>query len=198
MRGLFWWGWLAAALPARLSLEKIPAPEFIVLYNGTKPYPDQTTLKLSDAFKDAADLRGAAPSPSVLELEVKVYNINKGHNADIVAKCEKLQGYSFFVDKVREMGRDLPREDAMKAAIDYCIKHDVLQDFLERNSSEVFNMLLTEWDTEEAKEVWFEEGIEVGIKRGREEGWLAMAQLLQEGKTLDEAITYLKGPTSGV
>ena len=24
------------------ALEKIPAPEFIVLYNGTKPYPDQT------------------------------------------------------------------------------------------------------------------------------------------------------------
>ena len=24
------------------SLEKIPTPEFIVLYNGTKPYPDQT------------------------------------------------------------------------------------------------------------------------------------------------------------
>ena len=68
------------------------------------------------------------------------------------------------------MGRDLPQEDAMKAAIDYCIKHGVLQDFLETNSSEVFNMPLTEWDTEEAKEVWFEEGIEVGLKRGHEEG----------------------------
>ena len=78
-------------------------------------------------------------------------------------------------------------------------------------------MLITEWDTEEAQEVWFEEGVEaglarglergreegreegveVGLERGREEGWLALAQLLQEGKTLDEAMTYLKGPTAG-
>ena len=66
-------------------------------------------------------------------------------------------------------------------------------------------MLLTEWDTEEAKEVWFEEGveagleqgIEVGLERGREEGWHALAQLLQEGKTITEAIAYLQGKNNG-
>jgi predicted transposase/invertase (TIGR01784 family) len=31
-------------------------------------------------------------------------------------------------------------------------------------------MLLTEWDTEEAKEVWYEEGLEDGLEKGREEG----------------------------
>ena len=84
---------------------------------------------------------------------VKVFNINKGHNADIVQKCEKLYGYSFFVDKVRELERELPKEEAMKAAIGYCIKHNILKGFLETNSSEVFNMLLTEWNIEDAKEV---------------------------------------------
>ena len=49
-------------------------------------------------------------------------------------------------------------------------------------------MLITEWDTEEAKEVWFEEGRIEGI----EEGWLELAQLLREGRTLDEAMTWLK------
>jgi hypothetical protein len=148
------------------ALEKVPAPEFIVLYNGTKPYPDQTTLKLSDAFKDALALKGTAPVKPELELVVKVYNINKGHNGEIVRKCEKLDGYSFFVDKVRELEKELPQEEAMKAAIEYCIKHDILKGFLEDNSSEVYNMLITEWDTEEAKEVWFEEG----RAEGREEG----------------------------
>ena len=38
-----------------------------------------------------------------------------------------------------------------------------------------------------------QEGIEVGI----EKGWLALAQLLQEGKTLEEAMAYLKGQSSG-
>ncbi|MDR2521173.1 MAG: Rpn family recombination-promoting nuclease/putative transposase [Spirochaetaceae bacterium] len=139
-------------------LEKIPAPEFIVLYNGTKPWPDQTALKLSDAFKDAGGLRGCVSAP--LELEVKVYNINKGHNAEIARKCEKLCGYSVFVDKVREMERELPKELAMKAAIEYCVKHNVLRGFLETHGLEVMNMLITEWDTEEAKEVWYEEGLE--------------------------------------
>ena len=170
------------------ALEKIPAPEFIVLYNGTKPYPDQVTLKLSDAFKDAAGLRGRLSAAPALELEVKVYNINKGHNTEMVQKCGKLYGYSLFVDKVREYEREMPQEEAMKAAIAYCIEHDILKQFLETNSSEVFNMLITEWDTEEAKEVWFEEGRIEGI----EEGWLELAQLLREGRTLDEAMTWLK------
>ena len=51
----------------------------------------------------------------------------------------------------------MPREDAMKATIKYCIENNILKRFLETHSSEVFNMLLTEWNTEEAKEVWREE-----------------------------------------
>jgi predicted transposase/invertase (TIGR01784 family) len=31
-------------------------------------------------------------------------------------------------------------------------------------------MLITEWDTEEAKQVWYEEGLEEGLSKGREEG----------------------------
>ena len=50
----------------------------------------------------------------------------------------------------------------MKKAIKYCIDNDILKTFLETHSSEVFNMLLTEWDTEEAKVVWREEGREEG------------------------------------
>jgi predicted transposase/invertase (TIGR01784 family) len=58
----------------------------------------------------------------------------------------------------------------MRAAIEYCIKNDILKRFLERNSEEIINMLITEWDTEEAKEVWYEEGVEDGIEKGIEKG----------------------------
>ncbi|MDR3124147.1 MAG: Rpn family recombination-promoting nuclease/putative transposase, partial [Treponema sp.] len=34
----------------------LPLPEFIVLYNGAAPYPDETTLKLSDAYYDPGEL----------------------------------------------------------------------------------------------------------------------------------------------
>jgi predicted transposase YdaD len=47
--------------------------------------------------------------------------------------------------------------------------NDILKTFLETHSSEVFNMLLTEWNTEEAKVVWHEEGFEEGLEKGREE-----------------------------
>ena len=45
-------------------------------------------------------------------------------------------------------------------------------------------MLLTERNTEEAKEVWFEEGLE----KGREEGMRKIIELLKTGKSPDEII----------
>ena len=86
----------------KTKLEKIPTPEFIVLYNGKEPYPDRSTLRLSDAFKDACGLLGVENPAPALELIVQVYNINDGHNAEILRKSRTLGGYSAFVGKVRE------------------------------------------------------------------------------------------------
>ena len=47
-------------------------------------------------------------------------------------------------------------------------------------------MLLTEWDTEEAKVVWFEEGREEGLAEGREERDAEIARnALAEGFTVE-------------
>jgi heme-degrading monooxygenase HmoA len=134
------------------------------------PYPDQSILKLSDAFKNAASLKNTVSVVPELELFVKVYNINKGHNSGMVHKSKALEGYSYFIDKIREYRKGMQQTEAMEAAIKYCIEHDVLRQFLETNSSEVYNMLITEWNTEDAKEVWFEEGFEEGIEKGIEKG----------------------------
>jgi len=48
----------------------------------------------------------------------------------------------------------------MKLAIKYCRKNDILKDFLEKNGTEVINMLLTEWNMDDALAVRFEEGRE--------------------------------------
>jgi hypothetical protein len=145
------------------NLEKIPTPEFVVLYNGKAPQPDHETLKLSEAFKDAAQLKAVAPDTPALELVVQVYNINPGHNTALCTRSETLGGYSIFVDKIREYEKSMPLEAAMREAIKYCIENGVLKTFLETHSSEVFNMLITEWNTEEAKKVWYEEGREEGL-----------------------------------
>jgi hypothetical protein len=50
----------------------VPRPEFIVLYNGTSPYPDEAVLKLSDTFEDTRVLGIPENGVSALELTVKV------------------------------------------------------------------------------------------------------------------------------
>ncbi|MCL2802208.1 MAG: hypothetical protein FWD28_10665, partial [Treponema sp.] len=41
-------------------------------------------------------------------------------------------------------------EDATKEAINYCHRHDILVEFLEKHGSGVLSMILTEWNTEDA------------------------------------------------
>ncbi|GHT70226.1 hypothetical protein FACS1894110_21340 [Spirochaetia bacterium] len=178
----------------------LPWPEFIVLYNGTAPYPDQKTLKLSDAFIKPGDLPGGAARPVDLDLTLKVYNINTGHNEGILKKSEALKGYSVFVDKVREYTKTIPdSKHAFREAINDCIEHNILREFLESHAAEVINMLLTEWSTEEWGEVQREEGREEGWlkgrvkgrEEGREEGWVKGQEEGRE-KTLHEVLELLK------
>jgi len=58
----------------------IPWPEFYVLYNGEKPYPEKSVLRLSDLFEKPQDLGLPQKANPLLELEVKVININEGKN----------------------------------------------------------------------------------------------------------------------
>ena len=142
----------------------IPQPEFYVLYNGKASCPDEMTLKLSEMFKNLEPLGLPKKSRPVLELEVKVLNINEGKNEAIVQRCSHLAHYSAFVGKVREFenkGNSL--EKAVKKAVAYCRKHDIMKELLEQSSSEVFNMLMTEWNWDDAIKVWHKEGREEGI-----------------------------------
>jgi hypothetical protein len=149
---------------------KIPRPEFFVLYNGTAPYPDEDTLRLSDLFQKRETLGLPEKAVPALELEVRVININEGRNGDIARRCKKLAEYSALIAKVREFERELgDKAEAMKQAVIYCCNHDILKEFLEKYGTEVINMLLTEWNWDDAKEVWHEEGREEGREEGAEE-----------------------------
>ena len=165
----------------------IPRPEFFVLYNGKAPYPDETILKLSEAFESGAELGLPEKGSPALELEVKVININLGRNDSIVKRCEILAAYSAFVGKVGEYEKENEgREAAIKKAIKYCIEHEILKEFLAQNSSEVMNMLMTEWNWDDALAVRFEEGLEEGREEGREEGLEEVARnALAHGLPID-------------
>ena len=172
------------------KLLKIPTPEFIVLYNGKAPYPDYAELKLSNAFINTEGLKQHKKDNLPLELVVKVYNIHHGRNTEMMSKSKTLGNYSFFVGKVNDESREKPLEEAVKDAIKYCIENNILKEFLVEHTSEVTNMLMGEWNWDDAKEVWQEEareeGLEQGLEQGREEGKAEIIALMEKGLSLDE------------
>jgi len=137
----------------------IPWPEFYVLYNGQKQYPDIKILKLSDLFIKPQELGLPEKTLPLLDLEVKVININEGRNEAIVNRCRKLYEYSFFTAKAHAFWKEFGNlEEGIKEAIKYCRKHDIMSEFLERYGKEVLNMLYTEWNMDDALAVAREEG----------------------------------------
>ena len=166
----------------RSTLFTIPTPEFYVLYNGVDDYPDEKTLRLSDAFRRVDT--SSSEKPPTLDLQVRVINVNKGHNEKILERCEVLRGYAVFIGQVRDRQQaGLSLADAITDAIDFCVSNGILVEYLKNNSPEVRNMLFTEFNLEEAKEVWFGEGIEKGIEKGKLEDATAM---FAEGISLEK------------
>ncbi|MCL2017051.1 MAG: hypothetical protein FWG68_12480 [Defluviitaleaceae bacterium] len=152
------------------KLYKIPTPQFVVFYNGKDKRPEKEILRLSDAFMEERKEVDREKLGN-LELEVVVYNINKGYNAELMAKCPTLRQYSDFIAKIREY-EELYNDynKAVREAIEYCIANDILADFLKKNGGKIVSVLFAEFNLDDAKEVWREEGVEDGIEKGRKEG----------------------------
>jgi hypothetical protein len=135
----------------------------LVLYNGKDEFPDYKEMKLSDSF----ELQSEA---FFLELVVKVYNVNKGRNVDIVNRSPDLRGYCELIAEINANLKTMDLQSAVTSAIIACIRRDILVYFLESHASEVLSMLFTEWNWDDALEVAKEEGREEGFGRGVKEG----------------------------
>jgi hypothetical protein len=165
------------------GLIKIPRPEFIVLYNGIDKYPNEKLLKLSAAFEQT----GIKKAPE-LELTVRVLNINQGHNPKLEQRSKSLAGYSAFVAKVREFqssGDSLKK--SIERAVFYCINKGILRDYLRQNSSEVVNMLFTEFKLEDAIAVRSAEAKARRIKEGMAKARNELFSLCEKGVSLADA-----------
>ncbi|MBD5549581.1 MAG: transposase [Lachnospiraceae bacterium] len=149
------------------KLIRIPAPHFIVFYNGSAAYPEEDRLKLSDAYQ----VKENAPE---LELRVRVFNINEGFNKRLKEQCRTLEEYMQYVDKVRTYARDTELEEAVDKAIDECIEQGILKEFLSKSRAEVRRMSIFEYDEEATRraisENAYERGVEDGEKKGIERG----------------------------
>ena len=85
----------------------IPWPEFYVLYNGVASFPDVEILKLSDLYYKPTDLNLPEKILPLMDLEVKLININEGRNEEIISRCKKLYEYSKFIAKAHTFWKEL-------------------------------------------------------------------------------------------
>ena len=151
------------------TLQRLPFPQYIVFYNGTRREPDRVELHLSDAF-----IRGdAIPDDRrpCLELHAEMLNINWGHNRELMEHCQRLQEYSQCIATIRDYEKRFPkREEAVTMAVDQCISRGFLADILSKNKSEVIALFLTEYDEKAQRALdrrdARREGMERGLKKG--------------------------------
>ena len=139
----------------------IPAPHFVVFYNGEKEFPEEVTYKLSDLYAGASD---------ELELTVRVLNIHQGNNSELMKNSKTLRDYAFFNDKIQQYKKNRPEKKAVDDAIDYCIKHDILKDFLEKERRAIIMYSLFEYNFKSHMNSIREEALEDGITIGEERG----------------------------
>lgn len=167
---------------------QIATPHFAVFYNGTEKRPEKEVLKLSDAFINRTD------TPEI-ELTVTVYNINPDNNTQLLEKSEVLRGYMIFVNRVREnlehqkkiaqnaseydeAAYEEDLEKAINEAIDYCVKHHIMEEFFRENRNEVTKSMVLDYTWERREELIRAEeyedgkrdGYAAGISQGRAEG----------------------------
>ena len=149
------------------TLQKLPAPVFMVFYNGTEEMEERTELRLSQAYEHFEG------EPN-LELKVMVLNINAGHNEELMEQCRLLKEYAQYVARVRGYAGSMKLEEAVRRAIRECITEGILTDILRKNRAEEEMVSILEYDKEyeekKLRQAEYEAGEQAGLKKGEQAG----------------------------
>lgn len=176
---------------------RLPAPHFLVFYNGTEEREESSVLKLSDSFEYV----GIQKEEPNLELKVLVLNINQGKNKELLEVCKTLKEYMIFVDRIRLYTKTMELGAAAEKAVDECIHEGVLSDFLRKNRGEAIEMSIFEYDEERElkliRRAEYEEGLKEGREEGREDGLKShlrsqVVKKLKKGKTAEQIAEELE------
>ena len=96
-------------------------------------------------------------------------------------KCSYLRDYSTLVGEVKDgLAEGLSLRNAIIRAVKFCFANGIMDDY---HSEEFFDMLALEWNLDDAKQAWFEDGVERGMEQGIETIALNM---LRMGMTVDK------------
>ena len=150
-------------------------------------------MRLSEAFCHKTDEPG-------IEVRCKVYNINPDNNRSLKERSAVLEGYTYFVEKVRTyQKRNVDLEEAVDRAIEDCIENHVLEDFFRDRKDEVKKMTHLDYTWEKREQMIRKEEFEDGMEQGRVQ--LLTEQIcskLKKGKTPDEIADALEEPVENI
>lgn len=162
---------------------RLPAPQFVIFYNGEQPQPERQILRLSDLYE-------TEETEHSLELEAVMLNINLGHNPELMKASRTLAEYTQYTDRVRTYARNMSIEDAVETAITECIREGILKEFLLKNRAEAKKMSIYEYDQakhirQEREDAW-EDGRKEGDISARVQVFINM---VRRGFSVEDAIS---------
>lgn len=152
-------------------LIKLPAPSYIVFYNGDAEKDSVMKLRLSEAFEEVKHIGEFAGGKDEYEWTATLININYGKNEGFIHKSNILHQYCYFVDVVKSNMKILPAFEAIDTAVRKCIKEGVLAEFLIKHRSEVMDSMLTEYDEEKVLKQIGRDSFDDGYKAGKSDGY---------------------------
>ncbi len=111
----------------------------------------------------------------MLELEVKVININLASGHRLLKECRPMYEYSWFIQQIKDYLADgWSRDDAIAQAVRDCLDEGIMAEFMQEHGTEAVNMLYTQWNWDDAMEVEreeaYEDGVEAGMAAGQTQG----------------------------
>ena len=171
------------------SIVQIPAPEFLIFYNGKDKMPERQILKLSDMYS----VQEGHPK---LELEATLLNISGSNNQKLKEACRTLGEYAIYTDKIRAYTEEMELPEAVDRAMDECIREDVLREFLMKHRAEARAMSIFEYNQErhmqQEREAGIEKGRRIGLAEGEEQLLRRLVQKnLSRGMSISEIAEVL-------
>jgi len=131
----------------------LPKPELYVLYTGSKPIKEKQISFRKEFFGDDGPI----------ELRAKVITLK---NSSKIVK--EYISFTKILDK--NNNKYNYSKQGIQETIKYCIKHNILREYLTENRKEVYNMMTSIYDQKTATYMYGREQYAEGRAEGRTEG----------------------------
>ncbi len=162
------------------TLIKIPAPKYVVFYNGNKELEETSYLRLSDAFTNFEE-------EGFFEWTATVININADYNLTLQNNCKALNDYVKYVDRIKtNLKNNIRTNEAVEEALDWAISNNFLEGFFKEQRAKVLAVSITEFDKELYDRCRRREGYNEGLEEGAHQKSIEAAKsLYKNGVTIE-------------